>query len=151
MFIRPRGSSLSLERSTYTAASTNPDGSILPAKRGTLHLGSLRVYQTYSTVDRELLARLTDAEKDQLREHLKGNEPQADRRLASVPRCLQLAADELITLADAGNSTEAKAALKAHIKAAEAAWESFFKAAQSKGLRRALKRTKKQAAAATPG
>jgi len=144
MFLRIRKSNLSLERAVYKPAEKDSGGKIVVHPvRTTVYLGSVNAYTTYARAPVELLAKLDDGEKAELREALKGNEPKPNEWLSSLPRLLQYAAKELTLCVEHAASPEARKALEAQVKAVETAWNAFFKVAQDLGLKRKLNRLKK--------
>lgn len=144
MFLRKRKSNLSLERAVYKPAEKDTDGKILVhSVRTTEYIGSMSAYLTYANAPAALLAKLDDAEKADLKEALKQNEPKADLWLSSLPNRLNLASIDLKNCAVPDITQDARKALEAHVKAAELAWSAFFKTAQSVGLRRSVNRQKK--------
>jgi len=144
MFFRIRKSNLSLERAVYRPAEKDPNGKIVVhAVRTTEYIGSLSAHARYSHAPVELLDKLDDAEKAELKEALKGNERKPDLWLSTLPGNLVIAARELTGCAELATSPETRKALEAQVKAVETAWNAFFKVAQGLGLKRKLNRAKK--------
>lgn len=141
MHIRERNGNLSLERPVYTAAVRDGAGSITQAaRRSTLYLGSVSKYRQFSAVPRDLLDKLKDDEREQLRKALEPNEPKPDAVLTRLPGELARAGQELTRLAQADPNREAQAQLKQQLKTVEAAWAGFLRDAQAAGLRRVVRR-----------
>lgn len=147
MFIRIRKSNLSLERAIYKPAEKDADGKIMvQAVRTTEYLGSMNAHEQYWRTPSELLAKLDEAEKAELKEALKGNESKPDFWLSRLPGNLGDACNDLAVCEALAKSPEARKALEAQVKAVEAAWNSFFKVAQGLGLKRKLNRGKQSPA-----
>lgn len=144
MFLRKRKSNLSLERAVYRPAEKDSAGKIVVhAVRTTEYLGSVNAYAQYSHVPAALIAKLDEAEKAELKNALKENEPKFDRWLSSLSYSLQLASKELKQCSGLTLSRDARKALETQIKAAEVEWRGFFAAAQAVGLKRKVNRRKK--------
>ncbi|CDS51071.1 hypothetical protein [Polaromonas sp. CG9_12] len=79
----------------------------------------MNAYATYADAPIDLLAKLDDSEKAELKEFLKINEPKVDRWLIGLPRSLELAARDLTHCAGLASSKEDKITLDAYVKAAE--------------------------------
>jgi hypothetical protein len=144
MFLRKRKSNLSLERAVYRPAQKDADGKIIVHPvRTTEYLGSMNAYSTYACAPVDLLARLDDSEKTELKEFLKVNEPKIDRWLVGLPKSLEGAARDLTLCAGLASSKADRNALDCYVKAAEQAWNAFYKNAQALGLKRTVNRRKK--------
>lgn len=144
MFLRKRKSNLSIERAIYRPAQKDADGNIVVHPvRTTEYLGSMNAYATYTDAPIDLLAKLDDSEKAELKEFLKVNEPKVDRWLVGLPKSLEWAARDLTLCAGFASSKEDRNALDGYVKAAEQAWNAFYKNAQTLGLKRTVNRRKK--------
>lgn len=140
VFIRPRKSNLSLERPLYQPAVKDAQGKLLKLpKRSTLYLGSVKAHARFRDVPEELLDKLTDEEREQLRKALQPNEPRPDQSLSVLPYSLNRATDELRSLA-ADKSPENIEQLKLKLRAVETAWNGLLKTAYVVGLRRKVKK-----------
>jgi len=144
MFLRKRKSNLSLERAVYKPAERDSTGKIVVHPvRTTEYLGSINAYIQYAHVPVALLAKLDEAEKAELQDALKGNEPKSDSWLCTLPRYLEYAAGELAPCAELATTPEKRKALMAQVKEIESKWNAFFIAAQALGLKRKVNRPKK--------
>lgn len=151
MFLRKRKSNLSLERAVYKPAEKDSTGKILVHPvRTTKYLGSIKAWVQYAHVPDALLAKLDDAEKAELKDALKENEPKTDSWLNSLSSCLKLASKDLKRCAGLDLSQDRRKALETAVKAAEVEWRAFFAAAQAVGLKRKLNRPKKGKPADAP-
>ncbi|MDR3367985.1 hypothetical protein [Rhodoferax sp.] len=151
MFLRRRKSNLSLERAVYKPAVKDSEGKIVVHPvRTTEYLGSINAYTRYGQVPNALLAKLDEAEKAELKEALKGNEPRPNAWLNTLPRYLEYAVNELVPCAELATTTETRKALVAQVKEIEAKWYAFFIAAQALGLKRKVNRPKKGQPADAP-
>lgn len=149
MYIRLRKSNLSLERAVYTPAEKDSEGKIIVHPvRTTEYVGSMHAYTTFANVPRDLMAKLDEAEKAELKAALKDNEPKTDMWLTNLPRHLQWAAKDLTLCAELVTSPDSRKVLEAQVKAAESEWNAFFKVAQGLGLKRKVNRPKKSETAA---
>lgn len=144
MYLRKRKFNLSIERATYEPAKKDALGNIVkPAVRSTRYIGSLPSFAPFSDVPKELLQQLTEVEKQELKEALKKNEPTPFGSLDHIPTNLENAAFELRNCVREHGAIEAKKLLDQKIRAADAAWAAFFRAAQDLGLKRNRRVTKK--------
>jgi hypothetical protein len=143
MFIRKRKSNWSIERAVYKPAVKDTEGTVVTHPvRTTEYVGSLKSWERYGNVASDLLDKLTDAEKLELKDALKGNELQPDFWLSQLDSSLRRAAGEIracVELSSGADVTQRKS-LDAKIKAIDAAWEFFFRTAQDHGLKRRSRR-----------
>lgn len=142
MFIRKRNSNWSLERAVYKPAVKDAQGTIITHPvRTTEYVGSVKGYGRFAHVPGALLERLSEEEKGELREALRGNEPQPDYWLNQLDQMIRRAATEIqvcvavLVGADAGK----RKLLDAKMRAIDDAWRHFFKTAQEHGLKRKSK------------
>ena len=146
MFIRERKFNWSLERAVYKPAVEDTGGAIITHPvRTTEYLGSIKSYSRFAHVSGELLEKLSDEEKSQLRDALKGNEPQHDLWLGQLDYAIRHAAAEIKACVDmsSGENVAKRKLLEAKMKAIDDAWNHFFKSAQDHGLKRKSRRAVK--------
>lgn len=151
MYLRKRKSNLSIERAVYEPAQKDSLGNVIkPAVRSTLYLGSIPSFTSFNNVPKELLQQLTEAERLELRDALKANEPKPLGTLGRIPATLEIATLEIRNFVKEHGPAEAKRLLDLKMKAADAAWAAFFKAAQDHGLKRKGRASKKPKAPLAP-
>lgn len=150
MFLRIRKSNLSLERAVYKPAEKDTNGKIVVHPvRTTEYIGSMSAYAQFSKVPIELLDKLDDGEKAELKKALTKNEPKPNEWLNGLPAHLQLASTDLARCVALATSPEARKTLEAQVKLVEQAWNAFFREAQNLGLKRKVNRIKKPQATTT--
>lgn len=146
MFIRKRNANLSLERAIYKPAVKDAQGTIITHPvRTTDYVGSVNLYTRFDNVPGDLLEKLSDDEKAELREALKENEPRPDLWLSQLAFVIRRAAGEIKTCVDSIDGSEGvkKKELEVTMKAVDEAWVHFFKTAQEHGLKRKARRPTK--------
>lgn len=144
MYLRKRNSNLSIERAIYEPAKKDSMGNIITvAVRSTHYVGSIHSFTPFSGVPKEILQQLTEAEKLELKDALKANEPKPFGSFDRIPVTLEIAALEIRAFVKEHGAVEAKRLLDSKMKAAHAAWTAFFKAAQDYGLKRNRRASKK--------
>lgn len=149
MFIRKRNSNWSLERAVYKPAVKDPQGTIVTHPvRTTEYVGSLKGWERYAEVSSDLLEKLTEAEKLELKDALKGNEVRPDFWLNQLDSDIRRAAGELRVCVElsSGADVSKRKLLEAKMKLIDEAWAYFFKTAQDHGLKRRSRQPGKAAA-----
>ena len=137
MYLRTRNTNLSIERAIYEPATKDATGEILkPAVRTTLYIGSVKTYTPYAAVPSEILDKLTDDENAELKRALIANEPKPFQWLDGIARYLNFATQDIKACHAKHGVDETKRMLEDKVKAADEAWNVFFKTAQEHGLKR---------------
>lgn len=146
MFIRRRKENWSLERAVYKPAVKDAQGNIIKHPvRTTEYLGSVNSYSLFAYVKVDLLQKLSEEEKAELRDALKKNEPKPDRRLNQLAGAIRCAAGDIKASVDSvsGCDVATRKQLEVTIKGIDDAWLYFFKTAQDYGLKRKARRPSK--------
>lgn len=123
-----------LERRTFKAGTGG--------EREITYLGRVSVYSAYSSVDKGLLDKLTDEEKELLKQKLSNNEPRPLDWMASLKLSISAYTAKIAQIPD---ENKAEAALL--LKELEAGWEGFLDAARGAGIKRTRKVAEKPAEA----
>lgn len=143
MYLRKRNSNISIEKAVYVPAIKDERGTITtPAVRTTAYIGSIRERTRYNAVPDNILGRLSDEEKDELRKVLAHNEPDPYFWLDGLPHDMGMAALQLRENSKGVANPDTKKLMEAKVKKISDAWEKFFKTAQDCGLKRKSKRSR---------
>jgi hypothetical protein len=146
MHVRTRNDVHYLEHTEYTRAGVDPGtGASIKPSRKTVYLGMFPISQRFVAIPADVLAKFTPKDLAQLKELLAPNEPWGDE-------CLARAAGAIIDTyggmaALKGATGERRERILGRIKAIDEAYETFFKACQGYGFRKARKSKTEEVAA----
>jgi hypothetical protein len=145
VFIRKRNKNWSMERAIYRPAIKDVNGTtVTHAVRTTEYIGSIKEYARFANLPDELIEKLSEEEKVELREALKCNEPRQDMWLSLLCSTIRCAASEIKACAEASSADAAKKKLlESTMKGIDEAWAHFFTTAQDHGLKRRARRPTK--------
>jgi hypothetical protein len=134
-----------MERAIYRPAIKDVNGTtVTHAVRTTEYIGSIKEYARFANLPDELIEKLSEEEKVELREALKCNEPRQDMWLSLLCSTIRCAASEIKACAEASSADAAKKKLlESTMKGIDEAWAHFFTTAQDHGLKRRARRPTK--------
>lgn len=134
-----------MERAIYRPAIKDANGTtVTHAVRTTEYIGSVKESARFAHLPDELIEKLSEEEKVELREALKCNEPSEDMWLSLLGNTIRYAANEIKACAEASSADAAKRKLlEARMKGIDESWTHFFATAQDHGLKRRLRRAAK--------
>ena len=134
-----------MERAIYRPAIKGTNGTtVTHAVRTTEYIGSVQESARFAHLPAELIEKLSEEEKVELREALKCNEPRQDMWLSLLGSAIRCAASEIKACAEASSADAAKRQLlQVTMKDIDESWAHFFATAQDHGLKRRARRPAK--------